>query len=112
MNTTVKHRGYDGAIIHDPEDQIYYGKVLGIRGIISYHGDTPEQAEQIFREAVDEYLTDCERDGITPQVPFENLTLDVPDEYRVRAALYAEEHDMKLKNVLETALDNLFARAA
>ena len=51
MSTTVTdYRGYDGSIIHDAfkEDSLYHGKILGIRDFVIYHGDTPEEAEQML----------------------------------------------------------------
>ena len=70
MSTTVSYRGYDGSIIHDPEESIYHGKILGIRDFVIYHGDTPEQAEQVFHQAVDEFLQDCEQSDRQPPKPF------------------------------------------
>ena len=51
MNSTVSYRGYDGSIIHDAEDHLFHGRILGIRDFVIYHGDTPEQAETIFHES-------------------------------------------------------------
>jgi predicted HicB family RNase H-like nuclease len=70
MNTTVSYRGYVGSIIHDPEDHLYHGRILGIRDMVIYHGYTVQEAETIFREAVDEYLSDLEKDGKEPPKPF------------------------------------------
>ena len=41
-----------------------YGKVLGVRGLISYEGETGQKLESDFREAIDAYLVGCKQKGI------------------------------------------------
>ena len=112
MSTTVSYRGYDGSIIHDPEDHLYHGKILGIRDFVIYHGYTVEEAESIFRKAVDEYLSDLEKDGKEPPKPFASFPAHLPHELQVKAALFAQEHDVELESVLSTALSRFLDQAA
>jgi predicted HicB family RNase H-like nuclease len=112
MNTTVSYRGYDGSIIHDAEDNLYHGKILGIRGFVIYHGDTPEQARAIFREAVDDYLNDFEKEGRTPPMPFAAFPANLSHDLLVKAALFAHEHQIDIESVLQSALSDYQQRAA
>jgi predicted HicB family RNase H-like nuclease len=112
MNTTTSYRGYDGSIIHDAEDRLYHGKILGIRDFVIYHGDTPEEAAKIFRESVDAYLSHFEEEGKAPPKPFASLPPNLPHELRLKAALFAQEHEVSLESVLQTALSDFLARAA
>jgi predicted HicB family RNase H-like nuclease len=112
MNTTTSYRGYDGSIIHDAEDSLYHGRILGIRDMVIYHGYTPQEAQKIFRRAVDEYLSDFEKEGRTPPKPFASLPAKLPHELLLKAALFAQEHDLKIESVLESALSDYLARAA
>jgi predicted HicB family RNase H-like nuclease len=100
MNTTANYRGYDGSIIHDAEDHLYHGKILGIRDFVIYHGDTPEEAEKMFRESVDMYLSDFEEEGKAAPKPFASLPSQLPHELRVKAALFADEHQVEIESVL------------
>ncbi|MFT7032965.1 MAG: putative HicB family RNase H-like nuclease [Cyclobacteriaceae bacterium] len=36
----LEHKDYTGSIEYSQEDNLLYGKVLGIRGLISYEGET------------------------------------------------------------------------
>ena len=38
MNNTIQYKGYVGSVEFSEEDGIFYGKVLGIRSLISYEG--------------------------------------------------------------------------
>ena len=112
MSTTVSYRGYDGSIIHDPEDSLYHGKILGIRDFVIYHGDTPEQAEQVFHQAVDEFLRDCEKSDRQPPKPFASFPASLPHELQVKAALYAHQHQVDVDHVLQMALSQFLEPAA
>jgi predicted HicB family RNase H-like nuclease len=112
MNTSVSYRGFDGSIIHDAEDHLYHGRILGIRDMVIYHGYTVEEAETIFRQAVDEYITHFEKDGKEPPKPFASLPAHMPHELQVKAALFAHEHHVELESVLNMTLSQFFAQAA
>jgi predicted HicB family RNase H-like nuclease len=112
MNSTVSYRGYDGSVIHDAEDSLYHGKILGIRDMVIYHGDTPEEAEAIFRESVDSYLSDFESEGKEPPKPFASLPATLPHDLRVKAALFAHEHQLDLESLFRNALSEFLERAA
>jgi predicted HicB family RNase H-like nuclease len=112
MNTTTSYRGFDGSIIHDADDNLYHGKILGICGFIIYHGDTPEEAKKIFREAVDDYLNDFEKEGKNPPKPFASFPANMPHELLLKAALFAHEHQVDIESVLQSALSDYLARAA
>jgi predicted HicB family RNase H-like nuclease len=72
-----KYRNYIAKVELDTEADMLYGQVLNIdvndeaaRDIITFEGQTPRQAEQAFRRAVDAYIEFCEKQGIEPDKPF------------------------------------------
>ena len=71
MDLTETYRGYTGSIEYSENDQVFYGKVLGLRSLISYEGDTVDELLENFREAVDDYLAVCEEVGISPERAYE-----------------------------------------
>ena len=71
MDLTETYRGYTGSIKYSEEDQVFFGKVLGLRSLISYEGDTVDELLVNFREAVDDYLAVCEEVGISPERAYE-----------------------------------------
>jgi hypothetical protein len=40
MNNTIEYKGYIGSVEFSAEDQVFYGKVQGIRSLISYLSTT------------------------------------------------------------------------
>lgn len=71
MDLTETYRGYSGSIEYSEEDQVFFGKVLGLRSLISYEGGTIDELLENFREAVDDYLAVCEEVGISPERAYE-----------------------------------------
>ena len=90
MNT-MSHRGYTARIEFDDRDNIFIGRVLGIRGIISFHGETVGELRTEFERAIDDYLVECRQDGMTPEKPASGkLLLRVPPEIHGRAIVAAQ----------------------
>lgn len=77
MNQTLQYRGYTGSIEVSIEDNLLHGKVLDFNGLISYEGTTIEELIADFHEAIDDYLEQCEANGITPQQPQASQTITI-----------------------------------
>lgn len=59
MNNLLQHRGYYGSIETSTEDNCLFGKLLFIRTLVNYEGETVVELQATFREAVDDYLATC-----------------------------------------------------
>lgn len=59
MNHTMEYKGYLGSVEFSEEDALFYGKVLGIRAVVSYEGSTVQELIADFHGAVDDYLELC-----------------------------------------------------
>ena len=101
----LEYKGYTGSIEYSPEDNLLYGKVLGIRGLISYEGETGKLLEVDFREAVNAYLADCKEAGKAPEKPFKgSFNVRIPASLHQRAALHAMEAKTSLNNFVAEAI--------
>ncbi|MNR36177.1 hypothetical protein D3C85_1540730 [compost metagenome] len=59
MSNLLQHRGYYGSIEASTEDNCLFGKLLFIRELINYEGETVAELQAAFRDAVDNYLATC-----------------------------------------------------
>ena len=48
----MEYKGYVGSIEFSEEDSLFYGKVIGIRALISYEGSTVTELTEDFHRAV------------------------------------------------------------
>lgn len=53
---TMHYHGFLGTIEHSDDDGCFYGKIVLPHDLVTYEGDSKEDLEQAFHEAVDEYL--------------------------------------------------------
>ncbi len=65
----ISYKGYRALVEFDPRDQIFVGRVGGIRERISFHGATIAELTADFHAAVDGYLDDCKTTGQVPEPP-------------------------------------------
>ena len=56
MNNTMEYKGYVGSVEFSEEDALFFGKVLGVRALISYEGENARDLVEDFHRAVDDYL--------------------------------------------------------
>ena len=56
-----RYKGFCGSVQASVEDNCFFGKLEFIEPLVSYEGQNVEQLEQAFKEAVDDYLLDCEQ---------------------------------------------------
>lgn len=63
MSRLLQYRGCYGSIEPRTEDNGLFGKLLFIRALVSYEGETEAERQTAFREAVDDYLTILQATG-------------------------------------------------
>lgn len=61
MNNIMQYKGYIGSVEFSEENEVFYGKVLGIRSLISYEGTTAKELIADFHGAVDDLQCVLER---------------------------------------------------
>lgn len=106
MNT-MTHKGYTARIEFDERDGIFTGRILGVRVIISFHGETVAELRANFEAAVDDYLDDCIAQGVTPEKPASgNLMLRVPPEVHGAVMVAAQAAGKSLNQWAAEVLKN------
>ena len=89
---TLKYKGYVGSVEFSEEDNLLFGEILGINGLVNYEGKTMQELIDSFHEAVEDYVAFCSDHGWSPQKSFSG-TFNVrvsPDTHRDIANLAAE----------------------
>ena len=66
---TMTYKKYTAQIVYSEEDDCFIGDLVGIRDIVSFHGDSLEEIRVAFEESVDDYLLTCQEFNRLPQKP-------------------------------------------
>ena len=105
MSNQLRHKGYIGSIEASVEDNCLFGKLLFIRPLVSYEGQTVAQLEAAFREAVEDYLATCQTLGQTPEKPCKgSFNVRVGHDLHLAAALAATQKKVTLNALTRQAL--------
>ena len=52
MKNTLSYKGFTAKIAFDPDDNIFFGRVLGVSDIIGFHGKTVTEMTSDFHNAI------------------------------------------------------------
>ena len=90
MGCSIRYRNYTARIDYDAHDRIFVGRVLGMSEQLIFHGASVEELHADFEFAVDHYLSECEKEGRSPERPASGkLLLRLPPEVHVAASVAA-----------------------
>lgn len=105
MNNTMEYKGYVGSVEFAEKDGIFYGKVMGIRSLISYEGENAKELLEDFHGAVDDYLADCAARGAEPEMAYKgSFNVRISPELHKQLVVYATAHNMSLNSYVEDTL--------
>ncbi|MCD7732019.1 MAG: type II toxin-antitoxin system HicB family antitoxin [Oscillospiraceae bacterium] len=107
MSNTMKYKDYVGSVEFSESDGVFFGKVMGIKALISYEGETAKDLVEDFHGAVDDYLALCEEQGVNPEKAYKgSFNVRISPELHRNAAIYAAAHNMSLNSFVETAVNH------
>ncbi|MBT9171741.1 MAG: hypothetical protein DDT21_00110 [Syntrophomonadaceae bacterium] len=107
MSNYIHYRDYVGSIEFSEEEEVFHGRVIGIKCMISFEGDSVKTLIEDFHNAVDEYLEFCEKSGKQPEKPFKgSFNVRIQPELHRKAALAASVRGLSLNAFVEDAIRN------
>ncbi len=110
MNNVIEYKGYIGSIEFSEKDIIFFGKVLGIKALISYEGkDAPSLIEN-FHNAIDSYLKICEEKETEPEKAYKGcFNVRISPELHKQAAIIANRNQITLNGFVENSIKQAIA---
>ena len=97
MTNQLTYKGYTAIITFDADDRLFFGRLVGIEDIVTFHGETVDELVRAFEAAVDGYLEMSTKLGHQPQKPFSGrITVRIPPNAQAKAAARAAEEGKSL----------------
>ncbi|MCE2928863.1 MAG: type II toxin-antitoxin system HicB family antitoxin [Candidatus Caenarcaniphilales bacterium] len=113
MSNLIEYKGYYGSVNFSAEDKVFYGKLEFINSAIMFEGTDIKSLEKDFKNAVEDYLTLCQKKGIDPQRPFKgSFNVRTGEDLHRKLVVYAEKNDLNLNKVVVEALEEYLKKAA
>ncbi|MEY2976553.1 MAG: type II toxin-antitoxin system HicB family antitoxin [Prochlorotrichaceae cyanobacterium] len=112
MSALLKYKDYSGLLEVDTDENILFGTVIDIDDVITFQGETIEEARQAFQDSVEEYLTFCAELGRNPEKPFSGkLQLRTNPELHRKLFLIAKREGVSINTWIENTLDREVRKA-
>lgn len=104
--STLKYKGFTGSAEFSAEDGVFFGRVLGIRSMISYAGDSVASLTDSFQSAVDSYLQTCADNSVSPEKPCSGtFNVRVGESLHRQAVIESEIKGVSLNEFVKSAVE-------
>ena len=105
MNT-MTYKGYLGSVNYSDKDQVFFGKIEGINGLVNFEGESVKELTAAFHEAVDDYLAYCEDEGIEPDKSYTGvLNVRLTPAIHRQIAMLALQAGLSINAYIKEALE-------
>jgi len=101
----MEYKGYVGIVEYDGKAKIFHGEVVNTRDVITFQGKTVNEIEKAFQESIDDYISWCEQDGVSPEKPYSGkFNLRLSPELHREVAVTAKRLKLSINSFVEKAL--------
>jgi predicted HicB family RNase H-like nuclease len=105
MNDVLEYKGYYASVHFSSEDDVFYGKLLGIDDLVNFEGTSVKELKKAFREAVDDYLETCKELGKEPNKTYKGtFNVRISVDLHKAAAIYAAKNSISLNDFVKKAI--------
>ena len=105
MSNLLAYKNYNGTVEYSREDKCLFGKVVGIKSLLSYEGCSVQELEEDFQRVINDYLEDCYERGVEPEQPYKgSFNIRISPELHRAIAIYAIKIGKSLNATVEDAI--------
>ncbi|MDR1167099.1 MAG: type II toxin-antitoxin system HicB family antitoxin [Deltaproteobacteria bacterium] len=106
----MTYRGYAASVKSTEKSPLLVGKVNGVPDIGSFYGNSEEELQRAFEKAIDLYLSDCEKSGVTARRQFSGrFTLRINPDLHEKLSILAAEEGQSVNLLIENSLTSYLA---
>jgi len=109
MNT-LKYKGYIGSVAFSEKDNVFFGKIEGIDGLVNFEGESVKELTDAFHEAVEDYLEYCKEESIEPHKSYSgSLNIRISPEVHSKIAILAKQAGISINVFIKSAVEKQVA---
>ena len=109
MNT-LNYKGYIGSVAFSEKDNVFFGKIEGINGLVNFEGESVKELTDAFHEAVGDYLEYCKEAGMEPHNSHSgSLNNRISPETHSRIAVHAKQAGISINAFIKSAVEKQIA---
>lgn len=105
MNDVMEYKGYYASVHFSSEDDVFFGKLLGIDDLVNFEGGSVKELKKAFYEAVNDYLETCTELGKEPNKTYKGtFNVRISTDLHKAAAVYAASNNISLNEFVRAAI--------
>jgi predicted HicB family RNase H-like nuclease len=109
MNNTISYKGFTARIEFSADDNVFFGRVLGIPEIVSFHAENVADLKKEMSGMIDFYLESCQKEGKNPRKTYSGkMIFRIPGELHAKIAEAADKRGISInefgKKIFENAV--------
>jgi predicted HicB family RNase H-like nuclease len=104
----MKYKGYTGLVELEEGSDVLFGRVIGLRDVVTFQGESVAEVTQAFHDSVDDYLEFCATRGESPEKPYSGqFVLQLDPALHRELATIANMQSVTLNAFIDDALRNV-----
>lgn len=106
MKNVLEYKGYTGSVEFSADDDVFFGKITGIRDVVTFEADSVTKLRKAFKEAVEDYIETCKSLNKDPDTEFKgSFNVRVKPKIHRLAAMKSAALKMSLNQFVEKAIE-------
>lgn len=106
MSDILQYKEYYAEIHFSSEDEVFYGKIIGISDLVNFEADSVKGLKRSFKEAVEDYLESCKELNKEPDKTYKgSFNVRIPSSLHREAAFLASVKKISLNDFVRHAID-------
>ena len=102
----MKYKGFYGSVEASVEDGCLFGKLEFIDPLVNYEGETVQEIEAAFHEAVDDYMKRCKELNVEPRKPYRGtFNVRIGRDLHRAAVISAKQKEINLNELVKRAIE-------
>jgi len=107
MKGTMSYKDYHGSVEYSDEDNVFFGRIIGINDHITFEGDSVTSLRNDFQNAVDEYIELCSQIGKDPEKAYKGtFNVRITPALHKDLTIYSSAHGRTLNSIVEEAIQS------
>ena len=105
MKNILRYKEYVGSVEISETDGLLFGRVLGIQEKVTYQAVRADELIKNFHQAVDVYLEQCKKNGVSPEIPYKgSFNVRISPALHRALAIHAVQTGVNLNRLVENIL--------
>lgn len=106
MKNVLEYKNFLGSVEFSADDEVFFGKITGIRDVVTFEGDSVTKLKKAFKEAVDDYITTSKQLGKEPDKEFKgSFNVRVKPKVHRLAVMKSAALKISLNQFVENAIE-------